>query len=290
MKIKQILIILIIASILASCNNKAGLLKQLDTSKDIKFYFMSSEIMGPNNLHKISDFQEKHQSFYIDTPEAIELMKENWKYNSTSNFDNFTADYFITYTENGEYKGKISLDLENNIAISGYGPTSFDKEQLFMLGEYAKPIDSQFLKFNNLDEARIFYNLIKDKNWLLPSPNDEEYYKWAEYDGESIIKVNNKKFARDKDIKKAFKKYMPERFSKQDVYYNIFRFTSENSTVRICSNTDISNDFPEDFHVIIPWQKYSNIILPLVNYNNSELGDIIKTHQLSEFTIIDKIE
>jgi len=290
MKINKIIIIIILSLAFISCDNKIALLNQLDTNKAVKFYFMSSEIMGPNNLHEISDFQKKHRSFYIENLDALELMKKNWKYNSTSDFDNFTADYFITYSENGEYKGKISVDLKNNIAISGYGPTNFDKQHLFMLDEYAKPINSKFFKFSNLKEARIFYNLIKDKNWLLPSPNDKEYYKWLEYEGESIIKVNNKKFARDKDINKAFKKFIPNKFPNQDIYYNIFRFTSENSTVRICSNTDLTKDFPEDFHVIIPWQKYNNIILPLIDFNTFDLDEIIKKHQLSEFTIIDKIE
>jgi len=290
MKIKQSILLIILSIFFISCDKEIALLNQLDTDKDVKFYFMSSEIMGPNNPHELSNFQNKNHSFYIDDKGTIEKIKETWVYNSTSSFDNFTADYFITYTEDGEYKGKISIDLENNIAISGYGPTNFDKEQLFGLDKFIKPLYTKFFNFENLEEARIFYNRIKDKKWLLPSPNDKEYYKWTEYEGECIVKVNNQKFARDKDINKAFKKYMPKKFSDIDIYYNIFRFTSQNSTIRICSNSDISNEFPEEFHVIIPWQKYNNIILPLVNFNNTELEQIINTENLSKFTIIDKIE
>ena len=288
MKTKLFIYILISIS-LFSCQENISLLKELDNSKDVKFYFISSKIMGPNTEKKATDFQKEYNSFYIDDKKAIEILKNNWKYPSSQTFDNFIADYDLTYTEDHIYRGKISIDLANNIAISGYGPTSFDSESLNEIKDYIKPLKIRFFEFNNLNEARLFYKEIP-KKWLLPSPNDEEYYKWTEYEGETIIQVNNKKFARDKDIKKAFKKYMPKRFADSKHYYNIFRFTSENSTVRICSNEDLSEKFPEDFRVIVAWKAYNAIILPLINFDESELNKIISNNQLSAYKIIDKIE
>lgn len=275
---------------LLSCTNKVTLLEELDCDNDVKLYFISSEQMGPNTGKQISEFQKKHSSFYIDDISTIEQLKEYWDFPVTKDFDAFTADYFLTYTENGEFRGKISLDLSNNIAISGYGPSEFDANTLLNLEDNIKTIEPQFFEFHNLKEARSFYKAIKDKQWLLPSPNDKEYYQWLNFDGESIIQVNNKKFARDKDINKAFEAYMPLRFQDHKFYYNIFRFTHENSTVRICSDQDLSERFPEDFHVSIPWKAYNSVILPLIQYDTKELQAILSQLQLHQYTIIDKIE
>jgi hypothetical protein len=288
--IYKILLYITIVYLITSCQNTPKLLNNLDTDQEIVFYFISSEKMGPNTNKELSNFQKENHSFYIDNKEAIQQLKKDWVYPSTNQFDNFIADYYISYTENGVYKGKISIDLKNNIAISGYGPTEFNNEDLLRLKEYIKPLNTKFFEFFDLFEARIFYKLIKDKNYLLPSPNNEEFYIWNEFKGECIIKVNNKKFARDKDIKKAFKKFMPKKFPNDKFHYNIFKFTTMNSTIRICSNKDLTSEFPEDFHLVIPWAPYSNIILPLVNFDEEYLNRIISENNLSKFRIIDKIE
>ncbi len=275
---------------LISCQNKAILLENINIDSNLEFYFISSEIMGPNTQKEKTDFQKQNASFYIDNKEAVKILKKEWQYESIKNFDNFVADYYLTYTENGKYRGKISIDLSNNIAVSGYGPTYFNKKSLNDIQKYIKPLKTQFFEFTDLSEARKFYNAIKNKNWILPSSNDIEYYKWTEFDGESIIKVNDKQFARDKDIKKAFKAYMPKRYPNDKFYYNIFRFTPQNSSIRICSNKDLSERFPKDFHVIVPWKKYDSIILPLINYDEKELKEIISGINIHQYKIIDKIE
>ena len=276
---------------LISCQEKEiAIFEKIDENKPMKFYFISSQIMGPNLNKKETDFQLKNQSFFIDNPEAIKIMKQTWAFPVSEAFDNFSADYYLTYTENNIYRGKVSIDLLNKIAISGYGPTTFDYKRITELQKYIKPLRTKFLEFHDLKEARIFYKAIEKKNWILPSSNDSEYYKWLDFTGETIIQINNKKFARDKDLKKAFKKYMPLRFPKEKYDYNIFRFTPQNSNVRICSNIDLSDKFPEDFHIIIPWEKYNRIIIPLVNYDSKELDNILKNKQISNYKEIDKIE
>jgi len=288
--LRKIIFILIAIFSLSSCQENIALLSQLDTSKDIKFYFISSEIMGPNSRKNLSEFQTKNHSFYIDDKQSIEYIKEHWVYPSTKEFDNFIGDYTLIYTENGKYKGKISIDLEQNIAISGYGPTTFNETDLKVLEKKIKPLETRFFSFQDLNEARLFYSKIQNKNWLLPSPNDKEYYKWTEFEGECIIKINNKKFARDRDIEKALKKYLPKQFVNDKFYYNVFRFTTQNSTIRMCSNKDLSKKFPEDFHVIIPWKKYNNIIIPLVNFEQQKLQEILFAYNIKKYTIINKIE
>jgi len=287
MKIK-IIFVFLSSIFLISCQNKAILLDNINTN--LEFYFISSEIMGPNTEKEQTNFQKKNNSFYIDNKEAVEILKKEWKYRSIKNFDNFVADYYLTYTENGIYRGEISIDLSNNIAVSGYGPTYFDARSLDKIQKYIKPLKTKFFEFTNLSEAKLFYKAIKDKHWILPSSNDVEYYKWTEFDGETIIQVNNKKFARDKDIKKAFDKYMPKQFPNDEYYYNIFRFTPQNSSIRICSNIDLSKKFPKEFHVIVPWKKYDNIIIPLINYNEIELTKILFAFNIQQYKIIDKIE
>ena len=289
MKVK-IFAFILLSIILFSCENKTELLEKTNIDNDVKFYFLSSEIMGPNIQKEKTEFHKKNSSFYIDSKEAIEILKQEWKYESVTNFDDFVADYYLTYSENGLYRGQISIDLNNEIAISGYGPTRFNRGSLESIQKYIKPLKTKFLQFKNLVEARIFYSKIKDKGWLLPSPNDNEYYKWLEFDGETIIQVNNKKFARDKDINKAFKKYMPKRFPNDKHYYNIFRFTPQNSTIRICSNSNLSERFPEEFHTIIEWKKYDAIILPLVNFDEQQLKEILFAFNITQYNIIDKIE
>jgi len=204
MKVKLLIFTLLSITFL-SCNTKAELLENTKPENNVKFYFLSSDIMGPNIKKDKTNFQKKNSSFLIDNKIAIEILKQKWKYNSIEEFNEFTADYYLTYSENGIYRGKISIDLQNQIAISGYGPTKFDSKSLESIQEYIKPLKTKFLEFTDLKEARTFYDKIKDKDWLLPSPNDMEYYKWLEFDGETIIQVNNQKFARDKDINKAFK-------------------------------------------------------------------------------------
>jgi len=289
--LSRIVIFIILFIGLTSCQEEnVSLLNQIDETKSMKFLFLSSQIMGPNMEKKTTDFQEKNQSFYIDNPEAIKLIKQSWVFPVVKNFDNFSADYYLTYTENGTYRGKISIDLLNEMAVSGYGPTGFDYNKITELQKYIKPLKTKFLELHDLSEARRFYNAISNKNWILPSSNDEEYYKWLDFEGETIIQINNKKFARDKDLKKAFKKYMPKRFPNDKYHYNIFRFTMKNSNVRICSNKDLSEKFPEDFHLIIPWKKYNSIIIPLVDYNPEELKAILTQQRISHYKELDKIE
>lgn len=274
---------------LFSCQKTIPLLGELDHKKDVKFYFLSSEIMGPNTTRELSDFQKEFGSFYIEDEKMIQVLKEQWAFAPVEQFDNFIADYYLTYTEDGIYRGKISIDIKNNLAVSGYGPTTFDKESLYDLKDVAKKLNPIFVQFEELDQARTFYQNV-DKSYLLASDNDTEFYKWVEFDGESILKVNNKQFARDIDINKAFKEYMPKRFAEEKHYYNIFRFTPENSTIRLCSNKDLSEKFPEDFYVKIPWKRYNTIILPLINISHEQFDAIIAKHQISKFKIIDKIE
>ena len=281
-------IILVVAFV--SCRDEIKLFDKLDRDTEVKLYFLSSQVMGPNIDKAKTDFQKKNESFYIDNPEAIKLIKQNWVYPVAEHFDNFIADYYLTYTEDGIYRGRISIDLQSGLAISGYGPSQFDIKNLEDLQDYIKPLKYQFFEFSNIQEARVFYTAIKDKHWLLPSPNDDEYYKWLEFEGECIVQINNKQFARDKDIKKAFDKYMPKRFPDTKLHYNIFRFTPQNSTVRICSNKDLSDKFPEEFHITIPWQKYSSIIIPLVNFDEQELKEVLFTSNIRKYKIIDKIE
>jgi hypothetical protein len=104
------------------------------------------------------------------------------------------------------------------------------------------------------------------------------------------VQVNNKQFARDKDIAKAFKKYMPIRFPDQEHHYNIFKFTNENSTIRICSQEDLSAKFPKDFHILIPWRTFNTVILPLVNFDKSRLEQLLNKIDTTDYRIINKIE
>lgn len=286
----KIVILLSLGLAIWSCTNKVELLDQLNPENNVKLYFISSEHMGPNTGKELPEFQKKQASFYIDDIVTIKQLKKNWRFPVTKDFDEFSADYVLTYTENGVFRGKISLDLAKNLAISGYGPSQFDQNSLSILKGKMKNLSPKFFEFHDLNEARCFYKAIKDKQWLLPSPNDKEYYQWMDFDGESIVQVNNKKFARDKDINKAFEAYMPLRFPDDVFYYNIFRFTPENSTIRICSNVDLSDRFPEEFHIRIPWKIYPSIVLPLLNYNQTELQAIITKNHLQHYTIIDKIE
>ncbi len=288
--LKQILLWIIISLTLSSCKDTVNIFEQLDTHKDVKIYFLSSEIMGPNNNRDLHPFQTKHRSFYIDDKASIQALKKLWQFKSTHQINHFTADYFISYTENGVYRGKISIDLVNGLAVSGYGPSEFDLETLQSLESHFKPLDYKFIAFDNLESARQFYNNIKDKQWLLPSENDEEFYMWTRYNGECIVQVNNKDFARDKDIKKAFEAYMPKRFPNTDYHYNIFRFTAQNSSVRICSMEDLSNKFPKDFKPILPWQPFKTVILPLVNYDNQQLEQELSLIDKKDYRFIDKIE
>jgi hypothetical protein len=246
--------------------------------------------MGPNNNRDLHPFQSKHQSFYIDDKESIQKIKDLWQFNATTKIDDFTADYFISYTEDGIYRGKVSIDLVNGLAISGYGPSVFDIEKLTALEDQIKPLNHKFIEFTNIESARNFYKSIEDKQCLLPSENDEEFYIWTKYNGECIVQVNNKDFARDKDINKAFKAYMPKRFPNQDYHYNIFRFTAQNSTVRICSMEDLTSMFPKDFVQILAWQPFKTVILPLVNFDNHELEQILSNINKDDYRFIDKIE
>lgn len=288
---KKSIIVLIFSTLLFfSCEDKVHILAPINSQNNSKIYFLSSEAMGPNTNQYFSDFQKKNQSFYINDKNAIDLLKKIWVYDPAQNFDYFVANYYVCYTENNEYRGQIMIDLEHNLAISGFGPSLFNSHSLDTIQNYIKPLNSIFFEFFDLNQARNFYAAIKDKNWLLPTPNANEYYKWVEFDGECIIQVNNKKFARDKDIQKAFDKYMPLKFPNQQLDYNIFKFTSENSSVRICSNQDLTNQFPEEFHIIIPWKRYDKIIIPLINFNKSDLDTILSQKQINHYQIIDHIE
>ena len=141
----KILIYILLLINLVSCQDKVSLLKELDTNKNVKFYFLSSEIMGPNIEKEKTEFQKTNKSFIIEDHKALKILKQNWKFSSTEDFDNFSADYYITYTEDNIYRGKISIDLASELAVSGYGPTKFNNQRLHEIQDYIKPLTSKFL-------------------------------------------------------------------------------------------------------------------------------------------------
>ncbi len=275
---------------LYSCHSKVELLEGADTNQKPMLLFISSEIMGPNSKLNLNDFQKMHASFYIDNPEAIKALKQKWVFNALEIPEQFEANYQVIYTEDGQFRSQTGVDIQANIAIGGFGPSEFDLSALESFKNHFKPLNYKFLSFDSLQHARRFFQNIKAFNWILPTANLQEYLQWGSFNGECIVQINNAQFARDKDVEKALKDYMPKRFINDTVYYKLFRFTPENSTVRICSNADLSSKFPPEFKVAIPWKSYQNIIIPLIHFDEVKLNQILKSDTTLNFKVLDKIE
>jgi len=281
---------LILILFLYSCHSKVELLQGADTNQKPMLLFISSEIMGPNSKSNLNDFQKMHASFYIDDPEAIKALKQKWVFKALEIPGQFEANYQIIYTEDGQFRSQTGVDIQANIAIGGFGPSEFDLSALESFKNHFKPLNYKFLSFDSLQHARRFYQNIKAFNWILPTANLQEYLQWVSFNGECIVQINNTQFARDKDVEKALKDYMPKRFVNDTVYYKLFRFTPENSTVRICSNADLSSKFPPEFKAAIPWKSYQNIIIPLIHFDEVQLNQILRSDTTLNFKVLDKIE
>ncbi|MBN2668870.1 MAG: hypothetical protein JXR60_06555, partial [Bacteroidales bacterium] len=251
---------------------------------------LSSEIYGPNNGRALNATQQTFHSFYIDDAKTIAKLKNGWVFESSNIDQNFVPDYYLTYCENGQYRGKINLDLQEGKAVSGEGISLFNPDSLTKYKNAFKPLKTKFLSFTYRDDAIRFYKAISINNWFLPSPDDNEFYIWTQYKGECIVQINNKTFAREKDIEKALDAYLPKKFKNKDIHYKLFKFTNENSTVRICSQENLTAEFPDDFKVVLPFTPFENIVIPLINHDEQVLDIILTAMGSDTYRVLDKIE
>ncbi|MCF8296832.1 MAG: hypothetical protein K9H48_15735 [Melioribacteraceae bacterium] len=227
--------------------------------------------------------QQKYDyPFYIDDQNVIKEMSDEWVLNVRNIPVEKKIIYKILLFDKDKLIQEVWLDSKYKTAIWGDELLFFSDTLLDKYKSYFKTLFTKSVIFENVNEARAFYQKLEYTN--MPYYLTTSGYKyWLKYDGKYTLKRFSDELKPERNVGKIRRKITAD-FTNQEFELIDYNFNTTNDTIFIQISADSSYiDFiPPRYFIVENYKQYDSILTKIYYHKADSINKLINIKNIEK--------